>query len=61
MLVSLILFKIKKCTRRCALVSFVIAGLLLVTVIAFDRYNLLVNYEIWTERGMPDFGHKVTD
>ena len=43
-------------SRRLAGVLLVLGAGLLVTILACDRFNLLVEYGVWLDRGMPARG-----
>ena len=43
-------------SRRLAPIRMIAIGLLAILLYACDRFNILVEYERWGERGLPDWG-----
>ena len=44
------------CARRLTFIRIGILALFALLLYACDRYNVLITYEDWVERGMPEWG-----
>ena len=56
---ALVLFEILHSflKREICIAVWIVFSLSFVIPIIEDKFNILVSYEIWTSRGMPDWGH----
>ena len=58
-ILALVIFEViySVCKREFCIMFWVVFALSFALPIVEDRFNILISYDVWTSRGMPEWGH----